>query len=307
MSALITKPGIYPDMSEVDYFADPCPQPSLSHSIARLLLDRSPMHAAAAHPRLLGEMPETVSAAMDEGSILHALLLGRGSKFVALPYADYRTKEAQEARDEARAQGLIPVLHDKLESLRACAKAVEAAIRAHPDCQAFFEPGTSEAVIAWEENGIWCRGLIDRLPNDPRAPIFDLKTTAMSAAPQDWERSLIRSYCTQDAFYRRGWRALRYPDRPFLFIVAERQAPYGVTVMACGASLRDYAERRMARAVALWRQCMEADQWPGYAPMTAYVEAPAYLLDIEAGDIMQRQSAATATEIDDDILEEILR
>ena len=303
----ITAPGLYPDMSEADYFADPCPEPSLSHSIARLLIGRSPKHAAAAHPRLEGEMAETSSAAMDEGSIVHKLLLGRGSEFVALPFDDWRTKAAKDARDEAKANGLIPILFPRLDALRTSADAMAKQIAQHPDCQAFFAPGDSEVVMAWREGRAWCRGLIDRLPDDPAAPIFDLKTTAKSAAPADWERSLIRDYCTQEAFYRRGWRALGSTDRPFLFIVAEREPPYGVSVMACGASLQDYAERRITRAIALWQRCMTTNEWPGYPAMTAYVEAPPYLLDAEAGEIMAAQSANISTEVDDDILEEILK
>ncbi|MBK8009562.1 MAG: hypothetical protein IPK23_14905 [Rhizobiales bacterium] len=49
--AKITKPGIY-QMPAPDYFADPCPAPSLNQSLAKVLLDQSPLHAFYEHPRL---------------------------------------------------------------------------------------------------------------------------------------------------------------------------------------------------------------------------------------------------------------
>ena len=45
--------GIH-DIPPREYHADPCPAPSLSRSIAKLLVERSPAHAYAAHPRLGG-------------------------------------------------------------------------------------------------------------------------------------------------------------------------------------------------------------------------------------------------------------
>jgi hypothetical protein len=38
----ITKPGIYPGVSSADYFADPCPTPSLTQSLCKILIERSP-------------------------------------------------------------------------------------------------------------------------------------------------------------------------------------------------------------------------------------------------------------------------
>ena len=48
----IEKPGLYLDVPVDDYFADPLPAPSLTQSIAKIILDHSPLHAWHAHPRL---------------------------------------------------------------------------------------------------------------------------------------------------------------------------------------------------------------------------------------------------------------
>ncbi|CAI3961985.1 unnamed protein product, partial [Commensalibacter communis] len=46
----ITEADIYYDMPASIYHSDPCPTPSLSNSLIRDLLDKSPYHAAWKHP-----------------------------------------------------------------------------------------------------------------------------------------------------------------------------------------------------------------------------------------------------------------
>lgn len=303
---MIAHPGIYPGLEADEYFADPCPEPSLSHSIARILLERSPMHAAAAHPRLPGFVDQKSTAAMDDGSLLHGMIVGAGKPVAIIHAADYRTKIAKEARDNAHELGCVPVLIEHHRDLRAAADAILDQMRQHPDLRAFFGPGASEVTIASHSDGIWCRGMVDRLPASQAAPMFDLKTTGLSAAPQAWERKLIHDYATQDAFYGDILAALGKRARPMLFIVAETAPPYGISVMAAAESLRAVARARMARARALWARCMRAGSWPSYPLMTAYVEAPAWMLTAEADDVIQRQSLGTSTPADDTYLEEML-
>lgn len=275
---MITEPGIY-EISEREYHADPLPVASLSHSIAKLLLQRSPLHAKFAHPRLTAQPErEPPTAAMDKGSALHKLILGKGAEIKVLAYDDYRKNEAKEARDAARAAGLIPLLAEDYDNMRACATAALEQMREHPDLVDFFAPGQSEAVMAWRDGETWCRAMVDRLPDNPRAPLYDVKLTGLSASPDGWERRLITEYATQAAFYREGAEAIRGVEPgPMMFIVVEDTPPYAVSVIACAPSLMAYAEAEIARAKAIWARCMATGVWPGYAAMTAYVEAPAWL------------------------------
>jgi hypothetical protein len=47
---MIIQPGIYYDITPADYFADPCPEPSATQSVLKVLLDQSPAHARCEHP-----------------------------------------------------------------------------------------------------------------------------------------------------------------------------------------------------------------------------------------------------------------
>ena len=284
--------GIHPSVPEAEYHSDPCPAPSLSSGIARLLLKRSPMHAAFAHPSLNDAHEERdPSAAMDAGTILHKLLLGVGMDIqpIDVRYGpkheragelvdDWKTKAAQEARDAIREAGKVPVLPGALDGLHKVAVAVRSQLEAHPEGRLLFEPGIPEATLVWRERDIWLRARADFLLHDPKLPILDLKTTGISAAPGEWERRLINEYAIQCAFYRRGLSALRGPTPAMRFIVVEQEPPHGVSVMCAAPSLAAWAEGEVERAIGLCRQCMRAGSWPGYPPFTAHIEAPNWLL-----------------------------
>ena len=278
---MITEPGFHAATAAA-YHADPCPAPSLSATIARRLLKQSPLHAWHHHPRLnpVGTDDDTNDAAT-AGTILHALLLGKGSDLAVIDAPDFRTAAARQAKQAAFAAGKTPVLAGKLDQLHACAVAARRQIEQHPDGALLFEPGVSEQAMVWQEApGIWCRALVDRTPADSNLPLLDLKTTGLSAAPADWERRILTEYYLQAAFYERGARILGRPNKhPMLFVVVEQAAPFGVSVMACDPSLRALAEAEIDRAIRIWTDCLRQNRWPGYPPHTAYVAAKPWQLD----------------------------
>jgi hypothetical protein len=99
----IDKPGIYPGVSSADYFADPCPTPSLTQSLCKILIERSPQHAWIAHPRLNPQFEYDDDTKFDVGNIAHRLILGRGKDFEVVQFADWRTKaSAGSPRDRRR-------------------------------------------------------------------------------------------------------------------------------------------------------------------------------------------------------------
>src|SRR4051794_11565577 len=99
----VREQGIHLDVPPSEYFADPCSQPSLTQSIAKLLIDRSPLHAWYSHPKLNPDFKPDDSTKFDVGNIAHKLLLGRGKDIEVLEFSDWRTKNAQLARDIAAA------------------------------------------------------------------------------------------------------------------------------------------------------------------------------------------------------------
>jgi hypothetical protein len=98
----IDRPGIYPGISDADYRADPCPVPSLTQSLCKVILAGSPKHAWTESPRLNPNFEPDDDAKFDVGNASHRLVLGRGKDFEIVDAADWRTKAAQEARETRR-------------------------------------------------------------------------------------------------------------------------------------------------------------------------------------------------------------
>ena len=276
MPLRLADPGSYV-IDAADYHADPAPEPSLSHSIMRALLGQSPRHARFLHPRLCPDpTPRTPTAAMEEGTIMHHLILGASSPPVIVAADDWKKAAARDARDDARAAGRAPILAWRYAELCECAREVTAQLREEPECAAFFARGRSEVTLLWQTGPVWSRALVDRLPNAPGAPMFDLKSTGMSAAPDFFRRTIERDHAMQAVHYLRGGSAvLDVPPLDFRFLVYETRRPYGVACFRPSPNLLETAEAEVRRANVLWARCTILDEWPGYPPGLHDVEPSA--------------------------------
>src|SRR4051812_43711235 len=83
------KTAVYDCIAAEDYHRDICPEPSLSNSLAGILLSRSPKHAWLAHPRLNPNYKPEESKVFDKGSAAHALLLEGIDLMEVIDPADY--------------------------------------------------------------------------------------------------------------------------------------------------------------------------------------------------------------------------
>ena len=268
-------PGFY-DMNAAQYHADPCPEPSLSSSIAKLLVRKSPRHAWAAHPRLGGHSPEPPTREMCIGSAVHAMALGRGQEVFVITAGDYKTATAREQRDLALANGRIPLLEPDLARATAMAAPMRDAVNR-------FFPGEylTEVVGVWEENGVWHRMMIDAI-SPCGLYVADLKTT-VSAEPEAFSRQFFNmGYDIQEGFYRSGLDALLgVASRRYAFIAQEREMPEAITVHETEPVTREIVERDVAQAKALWAECITADLWPAYPRGPHVIIAPSW----RAGDM----------------------
>lgn len=250
------------------YHADPCPEPSLSASIAVKLVEETPLHARHAHPRLNPAYEaEDGNVAAGKGSIAHELILGQGGGFVVLDFDDWRTKAAKEARDEAVAAGKTPILWKAFAEAETVARAVIRAVGEIEECADFGDPvAQSELVMIWQdEGGIWCRAMIDRLT--PRGMIYDVKTSGRGLDDRTLQNRFADGFATQPGLYLRGLEAL-WPEMAgrlrWTWIFAEQTAPFAVRVDEADAfALKEGAERAEL-AVRMWARCMATDRWPGY-------------------------------------------
>jgi hypothetical protein len=275
---------LYPSVPASDYHEDNTADgPTLSSSIANILVTSSPAHARAAHPRLNENFERKTEDKFDLGTVVHALLLQGLNVMDVLAFPDYKTNAAKEARDQARAHGRIPILTKDAHRVTEMVNAVAAHLA---DFQADPIPltnGKPEQTIVWEEQGVMCRARIDWLHDDMSA-IDDLKTTSRSANPDAWSRNLYAYGCdVQAAFYLRGLNQIVDPasagvgyGTQWRWLVVETTPPYALSVVTPGPDVLALADAKVDYALATWKRCLETDTWPGYPRRVATAELPAW-------------------------------
>ena len=281
----LDKPGIYADVPEVDYHSDPLPTPSLSSSVGKLLVEATPRHAWMAHPRLNPAYESRRSAAFDTGNAAHRLMLGAGAEIKVLQFADFRTKVAQQARDDAYAAGQIPMLADKYQPVADMIEAARAQLAHHDDAWAAFRPGygAAEQTVVWQEQpdaslpAVWCRARPDWLPSNGGV-CFDFKTTSSMPGPDDWgARDLFNfGYDFQAAFYTRGLMAVTGKHWHFELVVVEIAPPYSLAVHALSGQAMEIAAANVETAIRKWQWCLAKNAWPGFSKSTYWNDAPVW-------------------------------
>ncbi|MES2724880.1 MAG: PD-(D/E)XK nuclease-like domain-containing protein [Pseudomonadota bacterium] len=271
-------PGLYLGIPMTDYRADPCPVPSLNSSVARLCLERSLAHAAAAHPRITPVEPDeddeesSPTRAMDIGSAAHSLAFGIGARIALIHAKNWRTKAAQEARKAAWAAGEIPLLPKELRR----AEAMAAISRPIID-DLLGGSLVAEAMMVWRDaKGFWFRGLIDRMRADARV-VIDYKTTGRIASPEEATRLVYSSGAYfQEAFYRRGLDALDPAGvgrRRFCFLYQEQEPPFTACLVELSEAGRSMADEEVQAAINVWQRGLVTGDWPGY-PLGPHVASP---------------------------------
>ncbi len=296
MTRRIDTPGVYDLPSEV-YHRDPVVEPSLSRSIAELMVTRTPRHAWLAHPRLNPDHVETKRIDFDIGKAFEQVLLEGDEGVVMIDADSYSTKVAKEARDAAYAAGKVPLLGKHFDMLAPMVQAARAQLAAHPEARDAFVAGKPQQTLVWCEGGVWCRALLDWLPDERTRDTvyYDVKTTS-DANPEVWQRACFAAGGDmQAAFYLRGIRALLGGEAArFRFVVVERKPPYALVVVELTPAALALGEAKVHRALELWRACLGENRWPGYPAHVAYLDLPAWeerrLEDAKTRDEALRQA-----------------
>jgi hypothetical protein len=265
----VTEPGFY-RMPAAMYHDDPVLAPSLSNSIAKILVNQSPLHAWTAHPRLNphGQLEKKPNRTMEIGSVAHALLLDKGADIVRVDAPNWQSKVAQAERADAYESGLLPILEEDFETAIAMVKVARAELALYPEIAPVLadDGGISEIVAVWRECSVWCRAMIDRCSTSLRT-ILDYKTTGDSHPDACAARIANNSFQMQEPFYVRGLDALD-PDcrgrRKFFFLYQEQEPPFACTVHQLDGHYRAIGERQVETAINTWAACMAANRWPSY-------------------------------------------
>ncbi|MBR9839934.1 MAG: hypothetical protein GYB50_18840 [Rhodobacteraceae bacterium] len=277
MTTLTT--GLYFGVSDEIYHGDPAPRPSLSSTLARLILDRSPLHAWTAHPRLNPEWEAKDSKTFDIGRAAHRAVLGAGGDYVAIPEnllgsnGAANTKAAKDWIADARESGLTPLKAEEVEQIGVMRERVHGRLS---EMAITLDPARSEATAIAEIGGCPVRARFDNYPDGVAEPIYDFKTTK-DACPDHCMRAVMNyGYDVQAAHYLDTLKAATGEDRRFRFIFQEKDAPFEVCVVELHPDALDMARKKIRRARDIWASCINSGHWPGYAAGVHVVDLPGW-------------------------------
>ncbi len=270
-----TGAGVYDNVPDDEYHADTLvPGGSLSSTGAKAIL-RSPAHYKWQREN------QVQTTTFDIGHAVHSMVLGVGLAVVEIPEAMLASngaasaKEAKEFIAQAREAGTVPL---KADVVAEC-KALTESVLAHPLARCLLEaPGKAEQSIFAQDptTGVWLRARADYLADD--GTIVDLKT-AVSADPRDFGRSAAEfGYDIQSELYQHVLGLARGDKNiEFRFVVVSKTPPYLVSVMELDAEYVMCGESRMRRAIELFKECSDKNEWPGYEVVTHLVGPPRWL------------------------------
>lgn len=269
--------------TEAEYHADAfAAVPSLSRSVARELITKSALHAFRMHPRLGGKTKRATEA-MDDGSVLHALVLGQPDPREILDVEDYRTNAAKALRDAAIQAGRIPVKAKDATWHNTMARSFVASLRNHG---VDFSDMDREVAIEWEDDGVLCRSRLDAVGvRDGLVTVYDLKFVEDAS-----EKAVTRS-CIEHGYDMQAHTSVRaieeakpeYAGRIDFVLVACEKPTGEVALHPMGGTMRELGRVRWERARESWRECMKASRWPGYA--NTKLEAPQWALVEHGADL----------------------
>jgi hypothetical protein len=267
-------PGFHPSVPAADYHSDPCVTPSLSSSIARVLVSETPRKAWLAHPRLNQNFVKDDDAKFDFGSAVHNFLASGGRGVRIIPgFEDYKKAGARTERDKLRAQGFVPLLEHHGAQVETIASNVFASLNERD-----IELGEQECVMLAEDRGVMVRAMFDSWsPPDIR----DFKVTAINLANDHVIGHHIADldYDLRAYFYVRV-ASLTFPKLAgrikFSWIFVEKDEPHGIRIIDADATILEMGRRKYEHALGVWQKCMKSGLWPHLDGLPATVPYPGY-------------------------------
>jgi hypothetical protein len=212
---------------------------------------------------------------MEMGTALHSLILEGRDVLKPIDAPDFRTKAAQEARDDARRLGRIPVLTHKAAEIYKTAKIARSAIQdaLKIDLEA---DGKAEVTLEWQEGTTPCKARLDWLSND-HGLIFDLKTTEVTSPAAFMRSTAANGLDIQSALYRQAVKACYGTLPRFVFAVLELGEFPQVYFVELSQAYQAIGKVKLNHGIQLWTAAEEANIWPSY-PTWNYAEPAAWTL-----------------------------
>ena len=163
------------------------------------------------------------------------------------------------------------------------------AIARNPDARQYIAPslGRAEIPITWtdERTGLICKMRADWITLE--GLILDLKSARSADVRAFGRQAWNLGYFHQADFYARGLAAVtgrKVEEVPFLFVVAESEAPHDSCVFCPCDETRYAAHEEVDKCMDTLMECQRTGVWPGRYQGVQQLKAPTYVLMSEDED-----------------------
>lgn len=236
--------------------------PSYAQSHVKHIL-KSPAHFRAAQKH-----PLAPTLKMQMGSGFHCLALEGEEQFLkdfickpeGLSLATVKGKEWKEANKGKTVLSANDTYHswEAVYGMTDSLRRLDWFDPLQPDYRKF-----NEVSLYWEQDGVPCKGRIDRLLLlDDKAIVLDLKSTE-SIDFSSFSRKIFgdMNYLFQAGWYTEGVQAVYKLPTSFYFVAVETAAPYALAVFEVSAPMMEEALGQTERARSLLKQCLATNDW----------------------------------------------
>lgn len=252
------KPGIYDDISHVEY--NSMPSEIIRNSYLNGM-EKCPAEAKAEN--------DIDTPSLLRGRAAHALILEGDAafekEFTVAPTCDRRTKEGKKIWAMHMADNLGKTVIKEEEYVRIMG--MNMAVRSHPTAVELLENGISEQTVIWkdEETGLMCRCRPDRVPSGNYPLLVDLKGTK-DATNYGFDKAIATyRYFRQAAMYTEGISKITGDNyEAFALIAVEWDFPHMTDVVMIDPDYLAEGRRQFHELLRLEKQCRENNYWPHF-------------------------------------------
>ena len=228
-------------------------------------LDQSPLH----YKHNL-DNPIKATPAMRLGRAAHTLALE--PRLFASEFAVYEgdRRAGQDWQAFAAANADRDILK---ASETGTARAIAAAVHAHPLLAGYREGADYEVTVTWTDagSGIRCKARPDWLP--PKV-LIDLKTSNTINELRFASHAEKLGYFNQLGHYVAGLEACGHPVEKVLLVAVEAKPPHDIAVFTVAESSIASARQEVSELLKRLRACRDSGRWPGRYESEQLLERP---------------------------------
>lgn len=164
------------------------------------------------------------------------------------------------------------------------------AVHSHPEASELLKDGEPEISGFWQDPihpEITCRIRMDWI-NKEKMVIVDLKKTRDARLHSFRGDAYRLGYDMEASFYLYGATHITGVEHhDFYFIACEDEPPWGVMVYKASGEMIMEGLKRCARALGLYKECLDKDNWPCYPEDVQELGLPGWVLRKEVNHIIE--------------------